>query len=352
MISKTNETDRYEPKVLCYNGMKQAKCVVIGGGTGSFSVLSGLKHGFSDISAIVSMTDDGGSTGMLRDELEVLPPGDVRQCLVALSEAPEEMRELFNFRFQRGSLEGHAFGNLFLSAVEQMTDNFGDAVRIAGDVLRIKGQVVPITLDNVRLAMSWGDGTVLRRQGDIDVTHFIKDKGRPDKLFVEPQATINPSADKAIREADIIVIAPGDIYTSLGPLLVVDGVAEALAAASATIVYVCNLVIKPGHTSGFTVADHAAEIERFAGGPVLDYVLYNTAQPSEDVLAGYSQAGELLVEADARQLEAAHYKAIGLPLIAHQLPQQSRGDPIAARRSFIRHDAGATTKAITDLLGV
>jgi uncharacterized cofD-like protein len=328
--------------------MIQARCVVIGGGTGSFSVLAGLKNQVSDISALVSMADDGGSTGVLRDELGVLPAGDVRQCLIALSNASGELRDLFDFRFGEGSLAGHSFGNLFLSAVEKMTSNFGDAIRIAGDVLDIRGEVLPITLDNVRMAARWSDGTVVRGQDRMNITHFVAEKGRPD-LFLEPAGHINPQADRAIREADMIVVAPGDIYTSLGPLLIVDGVAEALAATSAKVVYVCNLMVKPGHTSSFTVADHAAEIERFAGTPILDYVLYNTGIPDAQIFEKYAGKGESLVEADAKQLISAHFESIGRPLVAKGVAEPSDADILATSRTYIRHDPHALAAALSQL---
>ncbi len=329
--------------------MKPSKLVVIGGGTGSFTVLSALRDHISDITALVNMADDGGSTGVLRDELGVLPPGDVRQCLVALSEAPEELRDLFNYRFDEGSLKGHSFGNLFLSAVQKKTNNFGEAVRMASDILRIKGRVLPITLDNVRLAISWSDGTTVHGEGRIDIMHFVKEKGLP-RLHLEPQAAINPAAEQAIANADAIIIAPGDLYTSLGPLLIVHGVADALLASNATKIYVSNLVEKPGQTSGFSVADHAAEIERFVGAPCIDYVLYNTAEPDPELFEKYAKTGELLIKANEKEFVGKHYKSIGTPLIATQQAKTHAGDPLAAHRSYIRHDANALLHAILDLL--
>lgn len=329
--------------------MIQAKCVVIGGGTGSFSVLSGLKHQISDIAALVSMADDGGSTGMLRDDMGVLPPGDVRKCLVALSDAPQELRELFNYRYENGGLQGHSFGNLFLSTVEKMTNNFADAVRIAGDVLRINGRVIPITLTDVRLAIAWSDGTVVRGEGRIDVMKFVKDRGLP-QLYLEPEAALNPEAQEAIMQADIIVIAPGDLYTSLGPLLVVPGVAEALAKTKAKKVYVCNLVSKPGQTDGLTVAGHAAEIERFAGGKIIDHVLYNTAAPPDYLVEKYMSQGELPIEAVAAEFRGKHYRAIGVSLIADNAAPVQKSDPLAAHRTFIRHDGEALARAVLELI--
>jgi uncharacterized cofD-like protein len=332
--------------------MKQKpKYVVLGGGTGSFPVLSGLKNKGVDITALVGMADDGGSTGTLRDELGVLPPGDVRQCLVALSSAPEHMRQLFNYRFEDGSLAGHSFGNLFLSALEKTTDNFGEAVRVSSEVLRIRGRVLPITLDNVHLCLELSDHTVLKGQRTIDDSKFCDDSPHP-KLYLEPKGKIDPDADHALRTADVIVIAPGDLYTSLGPLLVVDGVSKALAASRATVVYICNLVVKPGHTTGLTVAGHAAEIERLAGGAkIIDYVLYNTAEPSPALVEKYSKAGELAVVADQSELSRAAYRSVGRSLIADDMPIMQKGDKLAqtGKRSFIRHDAEAVATAITEI---
>jgi uncharacterized cofD-like protein len=332
--------------------MKQKpKYVVLGGGTGSFPVLSGLKNKGVDITALVGMADDGGSTGTLRDELGVLPPGDVRQCLVALSSAPEHMRELFNYRFEDGALAGHSFGNLFLSALEKTTDNFAEAVRVSSEVLRIRGRVLPITLDNVRLCLELSDHSVLKGQRTIDDSKFCDDSPHP-KLYLEPKGKIHPDADHALRTADVIVIAPGDLYTSLGPLLVVDGVAKALAASRATVIYICNLVVKPGHTTGLTVADHAAEIERLAGGSkIIDYVLYNTAKPSPALIEKYSKAGELMVVANQSELSRAPYRSVGRSLIADDMPILQKGDKLAqtGKRSFIRHDAEAVATAITEI---
>ena len=329
--------------------MIQARCVVIGGGTGSFTVLSGIKNHLSDVTALVNMADDGGSTGTLRDELGVLPPGDVRQCLVALSDAPQRLRDLFNFRFSEGSLSGHAFGNLFLSAVEKMTDNFGDAVRLASEVLDIRGTVLPITLNNARLVMRWDDGTELRGEGRIDIAHFVRAKGLPT-LSLDPMPRINPAAVQAIAEADVILVSPGDLYTSLGPLLTVGGVREALAASNATRIYICNLVEKPGQTSGFTVSDHAAEIERLAGTPFLDYVLYNTATPPPALAQRYAEQGEVLVRVDEDRLRSAHYHSVGKPLLSEAEVEQVKGDALAAHRSLIRHDGTALWRALRTVL--
>jgi uncharacterized cofD-like protein len=325
------------------------KLVVIGGGTGSFTMLQALKSLTPDITAIVNMADDGGSTGMLRDELGVLPPGDVRQCLVALSRSPR-LREAFNYRFSEGGLKGHSFGNLFLTALEKQTGNFAEAVRAASDMLNIQGRVVPITLDNVQLVYEDAKGRKTYGQHRIDTMKFATSDAQPPRISLEPSAAINPEALLAIREAQLIVIAPGDIYTSIGPLLVVDGVSEALQRTKARIAYVCNLVVKPGQTTGMDVTAHAAEIERLAGGPILDYVLYNTAKPPVRLLKKYAKDGELLVEYTNKQLKKNHYKSIGGEFIAEQGGRAEAHDPLSKHRSLIRHDPQAIKRAIKHVM--
>jgi uncharacterized cofD-like protein len=327
---------------------KHKKIVVIGGGTGSFTLLQALKPLTPNLTALVNMADDGGSSGMLRDELGVLPPGDVRQCLVALART-EKIRDLFDYRFDGGSLEGHSFGNLFLTALEKWSGSFAEAVETASQILNIQGRVVPITLDNVRLVHEAGNGDRTHGEQHIDRMQFDPSDGRPN-IYLDPHAVINPDAAAAIRQADYIIIAPGDIYTSLGPLLLVDGVPAALQQTRARIVYVCNLVVKPGQTSGMDVADHAAEIERFAGGPIIDIVLYNTARPSTTLLRKYAHDQEYPVDYDAGALNRAHYRAVGGDFIASNGGKRKAHDPLAAHRSLIRHDTAAIAQAINRII--
>jgi uncharacterized cofD-like protein len=218
------------------------KIVVIGGGTGSFTLLSELKNYTHNITALVNMVDDGGSTGVLRDELGVLPAGDIRQCLVALSTTPR-VRDLFNYRFDDGGMKGHAFGNLFMAALEKMTGSFADAVETASEVLSVKGRVEPITLDDVKMVVKLDDGTVVNGQHNVESLKIPE--GQRPWLDLEPEANINPRAKRAIVEADLVVIAPGLLYGSLAPALLVKGVTRALAESKAKKIYVCNLVTKP-----------------------------------------------------------------------------------------------------------
>jgi uncharacterized cofD-like protein len=322
----------------------EVRIAVIGGGTGSFTMLSALKNYTSQIAAIVNMVDDGGSTGVLRDELGALPPGDVRQCLVALSDSPK-VRDLFNYRFDEGTFKGHSFGNLLLSALERMSGDFSEAVETASEILRVNGMVIPATLDNVRLKMEWPNKSlILHGERVIDAEYFKKDPRRAE-LSLVPAAAPNPTAIAAIGQADIVVIAPGDLYTSLGPLLVIDGIGEALRQTSALTLYVSNLVSKQGQTDGFSVSDHAAEIERFAGGPFLDYVLYNDQKPSRAVAARYKAEGGFVTKADATKLARMHYKAVGGSFLG-EMATKNTADTIEATRSLIRHDADAVAKKI------
>lgn len=324
----------------------ELKIAVIGGGTGSFTLLSALKEHTSQIAALVNMADDGGSTGVLRDELGALPPGDVRQCLVALSDSPK-VRDLFSYRFEEGSLKGHAFGNLFLTTLEKMTGDFAKGVELASEVLNVRGVVEPITLSNVQLVMRNAAGQ--ETHGQFAIAHKNFNKERP-ALRLEPVATPNPRALRAIETADIVVVAPGNLYGSLAPALIVPGIGQALQKTKAFKIYVCNLVTKPGQTDGYEVSDFADEIERFAGGRFLDGVIFNTQQPNDDLLQKYAKEDEKSVAYSLETLNNAHYIAVGVDLLSGVIWQNSNGaDPIASSRTLIRHDSAVTTNAIMKL---
>lgn len=320
---------------MAQNEITSTRIVVIGGGTGSFTLLTGLKHYVRDITALVNMADDGGSTGTLRDELGVLPPGDVRQCLVALSESPK-VRELFNYRFDKGQLKGHAFGNLFLTALERMTGSFAEAVELASEVLNIRGRVYPATLSNVTLCAEGPDGQPIKGEYIIGQADLA---ARPN-IWLEPRAKANPAAITAIGEADMVVVSPGDLYSSLAPVLVIDEIREALHTTRARCVFVCNLVSRLGSSHDMSVLDFAREIERLAGGEFLDYVVYNNGIPPAELMQKYTEENATLVRFDVAAL-ARHQSCefIGAPMLSRNLTQRSAGsDPIAESRSLIRHD--------------
>jgi uncharacterized cofD-like protein len=319
------------------------KAVVIGGGTGSFMLLSALRHYVGSLTAIVNMSDDGGSTGILRDELGVLPPGDIRQCLVALSNTPEYMRELFNYRFDEGAFKGHAFGNLFLTALEKVSGNFGDGVKLAEQILNVGGRVIPVTTENVRLVATLGQQR-LEGQAVIEL-HQFKPGERP-RLALEPQPRLNPEAAAAIAEADLVVVAPGALYGSILPVLLPQGMGEALRSTAAIKVFVSNLVNKPHTTAGMQVHEYIEELERHLNQPDLfTYVLYNTAQPSKPQAAKYLDDGELPVEFTPAAFGPHHYRAIGEPLLA-----QGGIDPQTVNsimpHSLIRHDGDRLARTL------
>src|SRR3989344_2371375 len=240
---KTKKEVRHFPK-------SKPKVVVMGGGTGTFTVLSGLKHYPVDLTAIVTMADDGGSTGRLRDEFGVLPPGDLRQCLVALSEAGEVMRKLFNHRFDSGELAGHNFGNIFISTLEQVTGSLDQALDVAGRLLNIRGRVIPVTLSKVGLIAELKNGKVLEGESALSDYQLVSRFGIK-KIYLKPKAKANKKAIDAIEDADLVVVGPGNLYASLIPNFLVDGIGRALVASKAKKVYVANLMNKNGHTDDF-----------------------------------------------------------------------------------------------------
>lgn len=275
---------------------KIPRIVVIGGGTGTFVVLSALRNCKVPLhlTAIVTMADSGGSTGRLRDQYGVLPPGDIRRALVALSGASNTLRELFNYRFETGDLKGHSFGNIFLSTLEKVTGNFGNAVKEAARVLNINGEVIPVTLDNINLCAELADGNIVRGETNIDIPRH--DPTIPiKKVWLEPRAQINPEARRAILAADMIVIGPGDLYTSLIPNLLVRGVAPAIKKSRAKKVYVCNLMTKSGETHGFKARDFLDVVEKHLGRGILGWAIFNNKKPSASVLRKYEKEGSHFV---------------------------------------------------------
>ncbi len=304
------------------------KVVVIGGGTGNFTVLSGLKHFDLDISAIVSMADDGGSTGILRDDLGVLPPGDVRQCLVALSNSSRLMRSLMSYRFENGDLGGHNFGNLLLSALEKVTGSFEKAVEEVSKILYIKGKVIPVTTHQVRLKMVLNDQKVLEGEKEIYLSEMI-DRGY-QKIYLEPDPLVNPKAISEILNADLVVIGPGGLHTSLIPNLLIEGVSDAIKKSHAKKVFIVNLMNRKGQTTGFKVSNYLEEMVRYLGEDCFDYILVNNQNPSDDLIHAYSQEGEL-VENDLNDHRVVLAHLLG------EVKEQSKNDLI--KRSLIRHDS-------------
>ncbi len=325
------------------------KIVTIGGGTGSFTLLSGLKKYPIELSAIVSMADDGGSTGVLRDELGVLPPGDVRQCLVALSDSSEKLRELMNYRFEEGGLSGHSFGNLFLSALEKIEGGFIDGVAEAAKILNVKGEVIPVTGVDTGLKVELRDGQVLSGEHEINTSLTVGKTGIK-KLFLSPRAKANPRAVEALLAADLIIIGPGNHYCSILPNLLVGGIPEAIRRSEATVVYNCNLVNKRGHTDGYTLDEYVSEIDSFLGGSRVDFVTFNTHVPDKRVLKRYNEESSALVSFIPDRVQNRHYRVLQADLLNRKSVRFSIADKIAQSRSFIRHDTEKLAKVLVMLL--
>jgi uncharacterized cofD-like protein len=328
--------------------MSNKNIVVIGGGTGSFTVLSGLKL-FSNLNlkAIVNMVDNGGSTGKLRDELGVLPPGDIRQCLVALAESPEILRQLFNYRFDCGELTGHNFGNLFLSALEKITGNFEEGVKTASDILSIRGEVIPVTTDNINLSITLENGTELLGEARIhDSEEYLQYPVKELKLI--PKAKLNTRAKEAIMQADSVIIGPGLFYGSLLPNLIVPGMSEVLAKTEAQIIYNVNLMSKVAGHKQWSVEEHIRQLNKFIGAEVIDVALYNTTQPDPKLVEKYKEEGEPVVKAN-KSNKVGKTTLIGDDLIADGIfVNPNKKDPL--RRTLIRHDPLKLAEALYRLI--
>ncbi|MFA6319628.1 MAG: gluconeogenesis factor YvcK family protein [archaeon] len=263
------------------------KIVVIGGGTGSFNILSGLKNFPFELTSIVSMMDSGGSTGILRDEFGILPPGDARRCLVALSDSPL-MRTLFEYRFTKGkTLQGHSVGNLLLTALNEILGREDKAILSASEILRIKGKVLPVTMGNCHLGAELLNGKKIKRESKIG-------NERVKKLFLTKKVKLFPPARKAILEADYIILGPGDFYTSILPNLLVKGTKESIKKSKAKTIFVCNIMTK-GETKNFTANDFVLELVKYLKiNP--DYVLMNNKKPRTKVINRYKKEGSEFVE--------------------------------------------------------
>jgi uncharacterized cofD-like protein len=291
------------------------RVVAIGGGTGLSTLLKGLRHYaippgerraradgpyIHDLCAVVTVSDDGGSSGRLRKELNMLPPGDIRNCIVALSEDEPLLSKLFQHRFDKGSgLEGHSFGNLFLAALTAITKDFSEAVRLSSEILATRGHIHPATTSHVELEALMDDGTRVRGE-----TKITASKGRINELFLVP-ADVEPQPQtlQAIASADLITMGPGSLFTSLIPNLLVRGIPQAIAASSAIKVYVCNLMTQANESLGRTAADHIRALNRHAGGQVFDYAIMNRKQMSSDLKAKYALEGATQVVVDSEAIQ-------------------------------------------------
>lgn len=311
--------------------MKNKNIIVIGGGTGSFTALTGLKKHPVNLTAIVTTMDSGGSSGRLRDELGVLPPGDIRQCLVALSTSPRTLRTLFNYRFTEGNLKGHTLGNILLSGLEKTTGDLGKAVKVAEKILRIQGKVVPVTLDRTELCVELADGEIIKGETHIDVVEKQIKRARIKRAFLDDEVKPSMDAIKSLEEADAIVIGPGDLYTSIIPNLLVPGITDAIKKSKAIKIFVMNIMTKHGQTTNYKASDHVKDLEEYIGKGVLNVVLVNNKKPTKKTLAWYEEYEEKPVENDLGERS----KVINADLIKEAIISDNLSDEL--RRGIIRH---------------
>ena len=313
------------------NVTKGLKAVVIGGGTGSSAVLRGLKKYTSEVSAVVTMFDSGGSSGLLQSEFGYPPMGDLRQCLLGLSEDNETtraLRELLGFRFQQeSSLNGHSLGNLLLAALTTIGHDLEQAIEEMSRLLRIHGQVIPVSLERADLCAELKDGQLLRGESSID----LRGQSEPhiDQVFLDPHVNANPQAIKAILEAELVILGPGDLYTSVIPNLLAEGIREALAETKATRVYVCNLMTKLGETDSFKASDFVREMNRYMSANSLDWALINAREIPEGIRNIYESEGSLPVPSDLKAVRKHVPGVFATFLSNNEIPLKHEPDRIA-----------------------
>ena len=313
------------------------RVVAVGGGTGLSTLLRGLKKevgsGVRELTAIVTVADSGGSTGRLRKIYNIPAPGDIRNCIVALSESEETMRELFQYRFRGDGLEGHAFGNLFLTALTDITGSFLEAVKLTSQILRTKGEIIPSTVEDVHLVARFSDGKVI--QGEEEITEYGKrNKTRVEDIWIEPGEAKAPiEAIAAIETADMILFGPGSLFTSIIPNMLIGDIRDAVKRSRALKVYIVNAMTQPGETDGFTAYDHMDTFLRFSGLERVEVVVVNTKMPPNDILRRYISEGQEPVVPDVGRISKK-----GVNVYAEDL--------IGEKDNFVRHDPDRLTSLI------
>jgi len=308
------------------------KIVGIGGGTGLATLLTGLKNAVEEISAVVTVTDDGGSSGKIRREFNIPPPGDIRNCLVALASTEPLMAKLFQYRFPGAKdFHGHPFGNLFIMAMTRITGSFEEGVRQASKVLQVNGQVIPSTLKNVVLGAEFYNGEKVFGQ-----TKIVKKRKRIKRIFLKPaQPPAGPNVINTIKEVDVIVLGPGSLYTSILPNLLVRGVSQAISDSPAVKIYVSNVMTQPGETEGYSVSDHLKAILDYLPGGI-DYVLVNSDKAPRVLQERYAKKGAYPVLVDRENLKRMSVEVIRKRMVRKKI--------------YAKHDPAKLTAAILELI--
>ena len=310
------------------------KLAAIGGGTGLSVLLNGLKKKF-DVSAIVTVGDNGGGSGILREDLNMLPPGDIRNCLLALSEAPDDLRKLLSYRFEDGSLKGQSLGNLIIAGMVKSEGSFEDGIQVVSNVLNLKGKVYPVTIDNMDLCAVLSDGVKVRGESEIAI-FALKRKAGIKELSLMNHVNISEHAKEAILNADVVTLGPGSLYTSVICNLLVDGVREALK--NKKIVYIANVMTQPEETMGYSLYNHVEEVERYLGRE-LDYVLANDVLPKRELIEKYSFEGSMPVEVTDEDREMLDSKLI-------------TGEFLEVKSGYVRSNATNITETLSELFYV
>lgn len=297
------------------NCSRNTKVVAIGGGTGLSSILRGIKRFTSDINVIVAVSDDGGSSGFLRESMNVPPPGDIRNCIVSLADTEDMLKRLFSYRFGCGPFEGHSFGNLFLAAMTDITGDFESAIEHMSSVLAVKGHVLPVTKENVNIKAVLKNGNQVFGESNIPKV-CLSENSSIKRIKTEPEKV--RAFDKcidAILNADVVILGPGSLYTSIIPNLIVDGITDALSETKAKKVYVCNVMTQPGETDGYSVFDHVSAILEHSEKNIVDICIANNAPLDDKIKYRYLSQGAELVEADRERFEKCGIRLIEDSLI-------------------------------------
>ncbi len=310
------------------------KLAAIGGGTGLSVLLNGLKKKF-DVAAIVTVGDNGGGSGILREDLNMLPPGDIRNCLLALSEAPDDLRKLLSYRFEDGSLKGQSLGNLIIAGMVKSEGSFEDGIQVVSNVLNLKGKVYPVTIDNMDLCAVLSNGVKVRGESEIAI-FALKRKAGIKELSLINHVNISEHAKEAILNADVVTLGPGSLYTSVICNLLVDGVREALKDKK--VVYIANVMTQPEETMGYSLYNHVEEVERYLGRE-LDYVLANDVLPKRELIEKYSFEGSMPVEVTDEDREMLDSKLI-------------TGEFLEVKSGYVRSNATNITETLSELFYV
>lgn len=300
--------------------------VAIGGGTGLSTMLRGLKKFTEDITAIVAVSDDGGGSGILRTDLNMLPPGDIRNCIIALSNTEQLMSRLLSHRFKEGALSGQSFGNLFLAALNQITGSFYQSVRYMSDVLAITGRVLPVTTEDVHIEAEFENGAIVRGESNINAQKKIMDSPIKHIRMIPENAKALSDTIKAITNAKLLIFGPGSLYTSIIPNLLVDGIVDAVRASSARKVYVCNVMTQDGETENYTAIDHVRALFAHSYDMLFDTCIVNSAKISGELIEKYAEEGAEPMPVDKKAFSDMGIKLISRPLISENTPL-ARHDP-------------------------